>query len=98
MRRRLLYDPTKTFHMQITKAVCQDFVVMNHIKSTLHKSHAQHLKLIMETACANWIVDAKIRIENERLKMDASNGQRRINEKIREIVRYFTPLLSSLCC
>lgn len=59
----------------------------NHIKATLHKTHLETLKVIMENSRANWIVDANIRIANERLQHKITNGHFLLNDKIREILR-----------
>ena len=72
----------------------QVFASKNGIEYALCGPPLQYLKFIMNTECDNWTVDAKIRIQINRLERDASNGERRINEKICEIVRYRSPFSS----
>lgn len=63
-------------------------MLRNHrIKPSLHHAQIANLKVIMENSRANWIVDANIRVENEKLQLEATNGQHLINEKIRELLR-----------
>eukprot|EP00026_Physarum_polycephalum_P000181 Phypoly_transcript_00181.p1 GENE.Phypoly_transcript_00181~~Phypoly_transcript_00181.p1 ORF type:complete len:2011 (+),score=311.30 Phypoly_transcript_00181:88-6120(+) len=64
-----------------------DMLEKNHIKKTLHKIHLDNLKVLTENGRANWIVEANVRITNERLQNEFSNGYYRINDKIREILR-----------
>lgn len=61
----------------------------NHINHYLHKDYIDTLKVIMENSRANWIVDANIRIANEKLQGEVTNGHALINEKIREVLRYW---------
>lgn len=58
------------------------------IKPSLHRAQKENLKVLMENSRCSWLVDANVRVENEKLLLEATNGQQCINAKIVEILRY----------